>query len=227
VAHGRVWRLARWPPPAACVRLAIERAKGIARDRPGSRGPRARQWPAPLTGHGRSAGAWDLCITRLLRLDPLRAAAQPPAGWPGRSGPIPGRPVRPRSGIEIQLELLENGEGSAYQGCVLIVTRAFVDGHLVSGDLVFRNWPARRPLPAQGTLSSEAIIKALIPSGQDSNIGSGTSGPCWSAAAPSCGRGGWACPGVAAGPGGHPDSEIREVGRNGERGIFRRTGRVY
>jgi len=115
----------------------------------------------------------------------------PPLAWQEPAA-IPGRTRAPGSGIEIQLELLENRGTDRASGCVYNSDEGCVDGHLVSGDLVFRNWrPGDRYRPKGH--SNEAKIKALFHQARIP-IWSGRSGRCWSAAAPSCGRGGLGLP---------------------------------
>ncbi len=205
--------LARLPLAVArrLVRHAIERAKGNLRAIGLDHVDRVLELARAAEGHGR-VQAPGIGITR--SFDWLRFAAPqpPPVGWQVPAA-VPGRVRAPGAGLEIQLELLENLGTDHTPGCVYNSKVGCIDGHLVSGGLVFRNWrPGDRYQP-QGH-SNEAKIKALF---HQARI------PIWERAQwPVLACGGsivWTrrfgpAQAVAAGPASTRVLQIREVGRN-------------
>lgn len=141
------------------VRYAIERAKGDLRAIGFEHVDRALNLARSPQGHG-TVQAPGIGITR--SFDWIRfARPQPsPPGWQVPAA-IPGRIQPPGAAPAIQLELLENhrtdrAPGSVYNGDV-----GCVDGHLVSGGLVYRNWrPGDRYRP--NGHSTEVKIKSLF-----------------------------------------------------------------
>jgi tRNA(Ile)-lysidine synthase len=205
--------LARLPLAAArrLVRLAIERAKGDLLGIGLDHVDRALEMARAANGHGR-VQAPGIGITRSFDWIRFAPPQPPPLAWQEPAA-IPGRTRAPGSGIEIQLELLENRGTDRASGCVYNSDEGCVDGHLVSGDLVFRNWrPGDRYRPKGH--SNEAKIKALF---HQARI------PIWERTQwPVLVCGGsvvWTrrfgpAQGVAAGPASTRILEIREVGRN-------------
>jgi tRNA(Ile)-lysidine synthase len=218
--------LALMPLAAArrLVRLAIERAKGDLHSIGLDHVDRALEMARAAKGHGR-VQAPGVGITRSFDWIRFAPPQPPPLAWL-EPATVPGRVRAPGAGPEIQLELLENrvterARGSVYNGDV-----GCVDGHLVSGGLVFRNWrPGDRYQP--NGHSNEAKIKALF---HQARI------PIWERAQwPVLASGDsivWTrrfgpAQGVAAGPASTRILEIREVGRNEEGGIAGARGGVY
>ena len=142
------------------VRYAIERAKGNLRAIGLDHVDRALEMAGAAQGHGR-VQAPGVGITR--SFDWIRFAPPQPAppGW-AVPVPVPGRASACGAPIELQIELIEKPgteppPGSVYNNS----DKDCVDGHLVSGGLVFRSWrPGDRYRP-QGH-SNEAKIKTLF-----------------------------------------------------------------
>jgi tRNA(Ile)-lysidine synthetase-like protein len=141
------------------------------------------------------------------------APPQPPtAAWQVPAA-IPGRTVAPGAGFEIQVDVLEVQGTGRPSGCVYNGEVGCIDGHIVSGGLMFRNWrPGDRYQPRGH--SNEAKIKALF---HQARI------PIWERAQwPVLAAGGsivWtrrfgSAQAVAAGPASTRVLQIREVGRN-------------
>jgi len=153
--------LARLPLAAArrLVRHAIGRAKGNLRAIGLDHVDRAIEMARAAKGHGR-VQAPGIGITRSFDWIRFAPPQPPPVAW-HLPAAIPGCIQAPGAGIEIQLELLENpgtdpAAGNVYNGDV-----GWVDGRLVSGSLVFRNWhPGDRYRP--NGHSNEAKIKTLF-----------------------------------------------------------------
>jgi tRNA(Ile)-lysidine synthase len=218
--------LARLPLAAArrLVRLAIERAKGDLRSIGLDHVDRALEMARAKEGHGR-VQAPGIGITRSFDWIRFAVPQLAPLGWQVAAA-TPGRTRAPGAGLEIQLELLGNLETNRASGYVYNGGVACVDGHLVSGGLVFRNWrPGDRYQPKGH--SNETKIKALF---HQARI------PIWERAQwPVLACGGsivWArlfgpAQFVAAGPASTRILEIREVGRNEEGGIEGARGGVY
>ncbi|HEY1218522.1 MAG: tRNA lysidine(34) synthetase TilS [Bryobacteraceae bacterium] len=205
--------LARLPLAAArrLVRLAIERAKGNLRSIGLDHVDRALEMARAAKGHGR-VQAPGIGITRSFDWIRFAPPQLPPVAWQVPAA-IPGRIRAPGAGPEIQLELLENPRTDRAPGCVYNSEVGGVDGHLVSGGLVFRNWrPGDRYQPSGH--SNEAKIKALF---HQARI------PIWERAQwPVLASGDaivWTrrfgpAQAVAAGPASTRILQIREVGRN-------------
>jgi tRNA(Ile)-lysidine synthase len=193
------------------VRYAMERAKGNLRSIGLDHVDRALEMARAANGHGR-VQAPGIGITR--SFDWIRfAPPQPPtAAWQVPAA-IPGRTVAPGAGFEIQVDVLEVQGTGRPSGCVYNGEVGCIDGHIVSGGLMFRNWrPGDRYQPRGH--SNEAKIKALF---HQARI------PIWERAQwPVLAAGGsivWtrrfgSAQAVAAGPASTRVLQIREVGRN-------------
>jgi tRNA(Ile)-lysidine synthase len=206
------------------VRLAIERAKGDLRSIGLDHVDRALEMARTAEGHGR-VQAPGIGIIR--SFDWIRfAQPQPgPVAWQVPVA-VPGRTRSPGGGLEVQLELAEERGTDRPAGCVYNGGGARIDGHLVSGGLVFRNWrPGDRYQP-EGH-SNEVKIKALFHQARipiweraqwpvlvcgDSIVWTRRFGPAQV---------------VAPGPASTRIIEIREVGRDEEGGIAGARGGVY
>jgi tRNA(Ile)-lysidine synthase len=218
--------LSRLPLAAArrLVRLAIERAKGDLRGIGLDHVDRALEMARAAEGHGR-VQAPGIGITRSFDWIRFAPPQPPPVAWQVPAT-VPGRTRAPDADLEIQLELLESRGTDHPSGCVYNSGVGCVDGHLVSGGLVFRNWrPGDRYQPMGH--SNEAKIKALF---HQARI------PIWERAqwpVLACGdsivwtRRFGPAQVVAAGPASTRILEIREVGRNEEGGIAGARGGVY
>jgi len=148
-------------PLAAARRLAryaIERAKGDLRSIGLDHVDSVIGLAGSPRGHGR-AQARGIGVVR--SFDWMRfAPPQPPCTPWCLPVSIPGR-VRAPDGPEIQLELIENQGTGPPAGSVYNSDVGCVDGHVVSGGLVFRNWrPGDRYQPCGH--STEAKIKTLF-----------------------------------------------------------------
>ncbi|MGO9228936.1 MAG: tRNA lysidine(34) synthetase TilS [Bryobacteraceae bacterium] len=153
--------LARLPLAAArrLARHAIERAKGNLRGIGLDHVDRAIEMARAAKGHGR-VQAPGIGITRSFDWIRFAPPQPPPQAWQ-QPAAIPGRVCVPGAGIEIQLELVERRGTDLASGCVYNSDEGCVDGHLVSGGLVFRNWrPGDRYRP--NGHSNEAKIKTLF-----------------------------------------------------------------
>ncbi len=204
-------------PLAAARRLAryaIERAKGNLRAIGLDHVDRALEMAGAAQGHGR-VQAPGVGITRSfdwIRFAPPQA---PPLAW-AVPAPVPGCASAPGAPIELQIELIEKpgteqAPGSVYNNS----DKDCVDGHLVSGGLVFRSWrPGDRYRPHGH--SNEAKIKTLFHQARipvweraqwpvlasgDSIVWTRQFGPAQS---------------VAAGPASTRVLRIREAGRDGK-----------
>jgi len=209
----RVDALARLPLAAGrrLVRHAIERTKGDLRAIGLDHVDRTLEMARAAKGHGR-VQAPGIGITRSFDWIRFAPPQPPPVTWQVPA-PIPGRVRVPGAGLDIELELLENPGTDRAAGCVYNSEVGCIDGHLVSGGLVLRNWrPGDRYQP-QGH-SNEAKIKALFHQARipiweraqwpvlasgDSIVWTRRFGPAQS---------------VAAGPASTRILQIREVGRN-------------
>jgi tRNA(Ile)-lysidine synthase len=141
------------------VRHAIERAKGDLRAIGLDHVDRALQLARAPKGHGR-VQAPGIGVTRSFDWIRFAPPQTPPVGWQIPAA-VPGRMRVPAAGLEIHLELIENRGTDRASGCVYNGEVGCVDGHLVSGDLVLRNWrPGDRYRPMGH--SNEAKIKALF-----------------------------------------------------------------
>jgi len=218
--------LARLPLAAGrrLVRLAIERAKGDLRGIGLEHVDRALEMARAAKGHGR-VQAPGIGITRSFDWIRFAPPQPPPLGWQ-EPVTVPGHVRAPDGGLEIQLELVELRGTEWMRGSVYNNNVGRVDGHSVSGGLVFRNWrPGDRYQP--NGHSSEAKIKALF---HQARI------PIWERAQwPVLASGDsivWIrrfgpAQAVAAGPTSTRILEIREVGLNEEGGIATAQDGVY
>ncbi len=153
--------LARLPLAAArrLVRHAIERAKGDLRAIGLHHVDRALEMARATQGHGRLQ-APGIGITRSFDWIRFARPQPPPLAWQVPA-PVPGRIRAPGAGRDLQLELIENQGTDPASGYVYNGDVGCVDGHLVSGGLVFRNWrPGDRYQP--NGHSNEAKIKTLF-----------------------------------------------------------------
>lgn len=205
--------LSRLPLAAArrLVRHAIGRAKGNLRSIGLDHVDRALDMARAAKGHGR-VQAPGIGITRSFDWIRFAPPQPPPVAWHVPAA-IPGRTQAPGASLEIQLELLENQGTDPTRGSVYNSDVGWLDGHLVSGGLVFRNWhPGDRYRP--NGHSNEAKIKTLF---HQARI------PIWERAqwpVLACGasivwtRQFGPAQGVAAGPASTRILQIREVSRN-------------
>jgi tRNA(Ile)-lysidine synthase len=205
--------LARLPLAAArrLVRHAIERAKGDLRGIGLDHVDRALEMARAAKGHGR-VQAPGIGITRSFDWIRFAPPQSPPSAWQ-QPAAVPGCVCVPGAGIEIQLKLVEKRGTDPTPGSVYNSEEDCVDGHLVSGSLVFRNWrPGDRYRP--NGHSNEAKIKTLF---HQARV------PVWERAQwPVLASGDsivWTrqfgpAQGVAAGPASTRILQIREVGRN-------------
>jgi len=205
--------LARLPLAAArrLVRHAIERAKGDLRAIGLDHVDRALEMARAAKGHGR-VQAPGIGITRSFDWIRFAPPQPPPPAWQ-EPATVPSLVRAPGAGPAIRLELLENPGTDRASGYVYNGGVGCVDGHLVSGGLVFRNWrPGDRYQP--NGHSKEAKIKALFHQARipiweraqwpvlasgDSIVWTRRFGPAQA---------------VAAGPASTRILQIREVGRN-------------
>ena len=153
--------LARLPLAAArrLVRHAIERAKGNLRGIGLDHVDRALAMARAVGGHGR-VQAPGIGITRSFDWIRFAPPQPPPPAWNERAT-IPGRIRAPGAQVELELEMIEKPGTEQALGCVYNGNVGCVDGHLVSGELVFRSWsPGDRYRPSGH--SNEAKIKTLF-----------------------------------------------------------------
>ena len=225
------WRrtdaLARLPLAAArrLVRHAIERAKGDLRAIGLDHVDRALEMARAAKGHGR-VQAPGIGITRSFDWIRFAPPQPPPPAWQVPAtvpGLRPGARRRPRAST---WNCLKTRERTAHRDTYIIMDVGCVDGHLVSGGLVFRNWrPGDRYQP--NGHSNEAKIKALFHQARipiweraqwpvlasgDSIVWTRRFGPAQA---------------VAAGPASTRILQIREVGRNEKVESQTRWGGVY
>ena len=205
--------LARLPLAAGrrLVRYAIERAKGDLRAIGLDHVDRALEMARGTQGHGR-VQAPGIGITRSFDWIRFARPQPPPLAWQVPA-PVPGRIRAPGAGLDLQLELIENQGTDPVSGYVYNGDVGCLDGHLVPGGLVFRNWrPGDRYQP--NGHSNEAKIKTLF---HQARI------PIWERAQwPVLASGAsivWTrrfgpAKGVAAGPASSRILQIREVDRN-------------
>ncbi|MFZ0935873.1 MAG: tRNA lysidine(34) synthetase TilS, partial [Bryobacteraceae bacterium] len=120
---------------------------------------RALEMARATQGHGRLQ-APGIGITRSFDWIRFARPQPPPLAWQVPA-PVPGRIRAPGAGRDLQLELIENQGTDPASGYVYNGDVGCVDGHLVSGGLVFRNWrPGDRYQP--NGHSNEAKIKTLF-----------------------------------------------------------------
>jgi tRNA(Ile)-lysidine synthase len=204
-------------PLAAARRLlrhAIERAKGDLRGIGFEHVDRALALASAAQGHGRLQ-APGVGITRSFDWIRFAPPEPPPIPWQVPAT-VPGRSHAPGAAAGIQIDLIEMPGTEPASGSVYNSEVDCVDGHLVSGGLVFRCWrPGDRYRP--NGHSNEAKIKTLFHQARipvweraqwpvlasgDSIVWTRRFGPAQA---------------VAAGPASTRILEIREVGRNEKR----------
>ena len=207
---------ARVPLAAArrLVRHAIELAKGNLRAIGLDPIDRVLALASATVGHGR-VQAPGVGITRSFDWIRFAPPEPPPTPWQVPAA-VPGRSHAPGAAAGIQIDLIEKPGTEPASGSVYNSEVDCVDGHLVSGGLVFRSWrPGDRYRP--NGHSNEAKIKTLfhqarIPVWERAQwpvLASGDS-IVWT-------RGFGPAQAVAAGPASTRIFEIREVGRNEKR----------